>query len=122
MRVNPTNSHMMPNLDVPKEIEKQRLGKPKYSNIADEKFKYLEERINALEGTNAFIGIGMMKLSLVPDLILPPNFKVPEFEKFDGTKCPNTHLTMFCCKMTRHEKDDKLLIDCFKDSLNRFAM
>ncbi|KAL4375941.1 hypothetical protein GQ457_02G028720 [Hibiscus cannabinus] len=75
-----------------------------------------------MEGTDAFIGTEVMELSLVPDLTLPPNFKVPEFKKFDGTSCPNAYLTMFCRKMTGYENDDKLLIHCFQDSLIGSAM
>ena len=31
-------------------------------------------------------------MSLVPDPVLPPKFKVPIFDKYDGTKCPSAHL------------------------------
>ncbi|KAL4332892.1 hypothetical protein GQ457_07G009110 [Hibiscus cannabinus] len=116
------NPAKVPDLDDPKELEKLRLGQPKYSDIDDDKFKYLEERIKAMEGTDAFAGTDLMELSLVPDLILPQNFKVPEFEKFDGTSCPTAHLTMFCRKMTGYGNDDKLLIHCFQDSLTGSAM
>ncbi|KAL4303270.1 hypothetical protein GQ457_10G008440 [Hibiscus cannabinus] len=116
------NPAKVPDLDDPKELEKLRLGQPKYSDIDDDKFKYLEERIKGMKGTDAFAGTDMMELSLVPDLILPQNFKVPEFEKFDGTSSPTTHLTMFCRKMTGYGNDDKLLIHCFQDSLTGSTM
>ena len=29
------------------------------------------------------------ELSLVPDVVIPPKFKMPKFEKYDGTKCPD---------------------------------
>lgn len=54
---------------------------------------------------------------MVPDLILPPKFKVPDFEKYDGTRCPKAHLVMFCRKMTSYVNEDKLLVHCFQDSL-----
>ncbi|KAA3483834.1 gag/pol polyprotein [Gossypium australe] len=57
------------------------------------------------------------KLSLVPGLVLPPKFKAPDFEKYDGTRCPKAHLTMFCQKMAGHKDEDKLLIHCFQESL-----
>ncbi|KAL4312735.1 hypothetical protein GQ457_01G014900 [Hibiscus cannabinus] len=107
----------VPNFNDPIELEKLKEEQSKDFGATDDKFKHLEERIKAMEGTDAFIGTDAMELSLVPDLILPPNFKVPEFEKFDGTSCPNAHLTMFCRKMTGYENDDKLLIHCFQDSL-----
>ncbi|KAL4280964.1 hypothetical protein GQ457_03G023720 [Hibiscus cannabinus] len=112
----------VPNFNDPIELEKLKEEQSKDFGATDDKFKHLEERIKAMEGTDAFIGTDAMELSLVPDLILPPNFKVPEFEKFDGTSCPNAHLTMFCRKMTGYGNDDKLLIHCFQDSLTGSAM
>ncbi|MBA0873943.1 hypothetical protein Goshw_009555 [Gossypium schwendimanii] len=53
------------------------------------------------------------ELSLVPDLVLPPKFKVSDFGKYDGTRCPKAHLVMFRRKMTGYVNEDKLLIHCF---------
>ncbi|KAL4281094.1 hypothetical protein GQ457_03G012080 [Hibiscus cannabinus] len=112
----------VPNFNDLIELEKLKEEQSKDFGATDDKFKYLEERIKAMEGTDAFIGNDAIELSLVSDLLIPPNFKVPEFEKFDGTSCPNAHLTMFCRKMTGYENDDKLLIHCFQDSLTGSAM
>ncbi|KAK8571423.1 hypothetical protein V6N12_027512 [Hibiscus sabdariffa] len=71
----------------------------------------LEEKFKVVEGKDA------RELSLVPDLVLPRKFKLPEFEKFDGTSSPSAHLTMFCRRMTGHVDNDELLIHCFQDSL-----
>ncbi|WRX16495.1 Retrotransposon gag domain - like 10 [Theobroma cacao] len=60
-----------------------------------------------------------VELCLVPNVIIPPKFKVPEFEKYDGTKCPMAQITMYCRKMTAQSHDDKLLIHFFQDSLTR---
>ena len=60
-------------------------------------------------------------MSLVPDLVLPPKFKVPTFDKYDGTKCPSAHLYMYCRKMTGYTSNDKLLIHYFQDSLTGSA-
>ena len=70
-----------------------------------------------VEGSDAYGLVDASKMSLVPDLVLPPKFKVPTFDKYDGTKCPSTHLYMYCRKMTGHTNNDKLLIHCFHDSL-----
>ncbi|XP_016706427.1 uncharacterized protein [Gossypium hirsutum] len=56
-------------------------------------------------------------LSLVPDLVLPHKFKMPEFEKYNRATCPETHITMFCRRMTGYVNNDQLLIHCFQDSL-----
>ena len=57
-------------------------------------------------------------MSLVLDLVLSPKFKVPTFDKYDGTKCPSAHLYMYYRKMTRDMSNVKLLIHYFQDSLN----
>ena len=34
-------------------------------------------------------------LSLFPNVRLPPKFKMPTLDKFDGTGCPKSHLKMY---------------------------
>ena len=34
-------------------------------------------------------------LSLFPDVRLPPKFKMPTLDKFDGTSCPKSQLKMY---------------------------
>ena len=74
-----------------------------------------------VEGSDAYSLVDASKMSLVLDLVLPPKFKVPTFDKYDGTKYPSTHLYMYCRKMTGHTSNDKLLIHCFQDSLTGSA-
>ncbi|MDD0464983.1 hypothetical protein PS005_24420, partial [Shigella sonnei] len=50
-------------------------------------------------------------------VVIPPKFKVPDFDKYKGTTCPKNHLKMYCRKMGAHFKDEKLLIHFFQDSL-----
>ena len=61
------------------------------------------------------------KMSLVSDLVLPPKFKVPTFNKYDGTKCPSAHLYMYFWKMIGYTSNDRLLIHCFQNSLTGSA-
>ncbi|XP_052489426.1 uncharacterized protein LOC105797480 [Gossypium raimondii] len=60
-------------------------------------------------------------LSLVPDLVLLYKFKMQDFEKYNGTTCPEAHITMFCRRMTGYVNNDQLLIHCFQDSLTGAA-
>ncbi|XP_039056854.1 LOW QUALITY PROTEIN: uncharacterized protein LOC120199967, partial [Hibiscus syriacus] len=76
----------------------------------------------AMKEDTSVYGFDAKELSLVPDLVLPPKFKVPDFEKFDGTRCPSAHITMFCRKMTGYIGDDQLLIHCFQESLTGSAI
>ena len=80
-------------------------------------YKLLEERMRAMEGISIPRSINAAKLSLVLGLVIPYKFKTPTFDKYDGTKCPTTHLTMYCRKMSTYTDNDKLLIYCFQDSL-----
>ena len=110
-------------LDDPKEQEKIRKesSKQSESNEAQRKLELIEERLRMVEGSDAYELVDASKMSLVPDLVLPPKFKVPTFNKYDGTKYPSTHLYMYCRKMTGHTNNDKPLIHCFQDSLTGSA-
>ena len=61
-----------------------------------EKYELLEERMRAMEGINIPKSLDAMELSLVLGLVIPHKFETPIFDKYDGTKCPNAHLTMYC--------------------------
>ena len=113
----------VPDLDNPKEQEKIRKEslEQSESNEAQRKLELIEERLRMVEGSDAYNLVDASKMSLVPDLVLPPKFKVLIFEKYDGTKCPSVHLYMYCRKMIGHTSNDKLLIHCFQNSLTRSA-
>ncbi|KAL4298390.1 hypothetical protein GQ457_12G001480 [Hibiscus cannabinus] len=87
----------------------------------EERFAKLEEIIREMQGGNIYGGVDARDLSLVTDLVTPPKFKIPEFEKYDGTTCPLTHLTMYCRRMPSYLENEKLLIHCFQDSLSGSA-
>jgi len=87
------------------------------ANEAKNKLQILEERLRAIEGEGNH-GFGdSTDLCLVPDVIIPLKFKVPEFEKYKGTSCPKSHLTMYCRKMEAYAHNEKLLVHFFQDSL-----
>ena len=71
------------------------------SNKAQRKLELIEERLKMVEGSDAYNLVDVSKMSLVPDLVLPSIFKVPTFDKYDGTKCPSAHLYMYCQKNDR---------------------
>ncbi|KAE8716079.1 hypothetical protein F3Y22_tig00110156pilonHSYRG00339 [Hibiscus syriacus] len=106
--------HQVPDLD--EEAKKDQ------NNLLEEKWKQLEREVRAMKEDTSVYGFDAKELSLVPDLVLPPKFKVPDFEKFDGTRCPSAHITMFCRKMTGYIGDDQLLIHCFQESLTGSAI
>ncbi|KAE8694017.1 hypothetical protein F3Y22_tig00110788pilonHSYRG00276 [Hibiscus syriacus] len=101
--------HQVPDLD--EEAKKSE------NKLLQEQYKQLANEVQAMKEDTSLYGIDAKELSLVPDLVLPPKFKTPDFEKYDGTQCPSAHITMFCRKMTGYVGDDQLLIHCFQESL-----
>ncbi|EOY00458.1 Gag-pro-like protein [Theobroma cacao] len=121
--INPAEPINVPDLDDPKEQEKLRKDSSQTGENEKDQKKYdlLEERLRAIEGVDRFGTMDATELCLVPDVLIPAKFKVPEFEKYDGTKCPMAHITMYCRKMAAQSHDDKLLIHFFQDSLTGSA-
>ncbi|XP_040934484.1 uncharacterized protein [Gossypium hirsutum] len=111
-------AHLGQDLDDPVEIARLKMD----DHDVQDKYKSLEERLKAIEGIEAFSALSAKELSLVLELVLPPKFKVPDFKKYDGMRCPKAHLIMFCRKMTGYVNEDKLLIHCFQDSLVESAL
>ena len=58
----------------------------------------------------------------MPDIVIPPKFKVPYFDKYKGTAYPKNHLKMYCRKMGAYSRDEKLLMHFFQESLARVAV
>ena len=110
--VNPANP-VIPDLDIA-EGERTIIES---SRQLEDCCRWLEEKFKALENADNHHGIDAKDLSLVPDWVLPHKFKVLEFEKYNGTSCPEAHITMFCRWMTGYVNNDQLLIHCFQDSL-----
>ncbi|KAK8704921.1 hypothetical protein V6N13_048533 [Hibiscus sabdariffa] len=110
--------HEVPDLSMMDEVEKRIKGD--MEKAYEEKFRYLEEKLRAIQGEGNQ-GNDASELSLVTDLVLPPKFKVPDFMKYDGATCPSAHITMYCRKMAAFIKEEKLLIHCFQDSLTGSA-
>jgi hypothetical protein len=77
----------------------------------------LEERLRAVEGNDWFDPMRAAEVCLVPNIVVPKDFRIPDFIKYTGLECPNTHLQSNCNKMAQVIRDDKLLIYFFQDSL-----
>ncbi|RDX69191.1 hypothetical protein CR513_51715, partial [Mucuna pruriens] len=58
-----------------------------------DKWGLLEERPRAIEGTNHY-GFEGTNLCLVPNMVIPNKFKVPDFDKYKGSYCSRTHLVI----------------------------
>ena len=83
---------------------------------------FLDKKLKEIESVNDLKSVDPRELCLVPDLVMPPQFKMPKIEKYDGTKCPENHLTTYCNKMAGHARNEDLLIHVFYDSLTGAAV
>ena len=86
-------------------------------NKLQPKYDLLKQRLKAVQDKNVLKGLNHNDLNLVSNLVIPPHFKMPRFEKFDGTSCPKMHLIMYCNKMTVHAHNEKFFIHIFQESL-----
>lgn len=81
----------------------------------------LEKRLKAIEGHNIF-GLDSINMWLVPNVTLPPKFKVPNFEKYKGLSCPKGRLIIFCRKMASYSCNGKLMVNCFQNNLTEASL
>lgn len=59
---------------------------------------------------------------MAPNVQILPKFKVPDFEKYKGNSCPQSHLVMSARKMSTQIDNHQLLIHYFQESLTGAAL
>ena len=77
----------------------------------------MDQKLKEIKDADDLESMDPRELSLVPDVVIPPKFKIPKFEKYDGTKCLENHLATYCNKMAGHACNEDLLIYVFYESL-----
>ena len=77
------------------------------------KCKLFDERLKEIERVDTYGRLDIMELSLVPDLVIPPKFRVVDFPKYNGTNCPLMHLKMYYKMMAGYINNENLMIYCF---------
>ena len=97
-------------------LRKDPFGRLKHVDM-QQRCSLLDKKLKEIEGVNDLGSVDPKELSLVPDVVIPPKFKMPKFEKYDGIKCPENHLATYCNKMVGHARNEDLLIHVFYDSL-----
>ncbi|KAL3750215.1 hypothetical protein ACJRO7_011236, partial [Eucalyptus globulus] len=80
----------------------------------DKCFEKLEERLKQLQGLQ---DPTPTDLSIYSKVKMPEKFKMPEFEKYDGTTYPRAHLQMYLVRMTQYVNNEPLMIQLFQSSL-----
>ncbi|XP_039686891.1 uncharacterized protein [Medicago truncatula] len=89
-----------------------------YEEVSDlrEKYDELRRDMKALREKGKF-GKTAYDLCLVPSVQVPHKFKIPDFEKYKGSSCPEEHLKMYVRRMPAYAQDDQILIYYFQESL-----
>jgi hypothetical protein len=87
----------------------------------DSKIDCLEEKIRLMQGLNSFGNTDFSSMSWFPNMTMPPKFKAPKFEKYNGRGDPMIHLQMYCRKMAPYADNEPLLIQTFQDTLTGHA-
>ena len=110
---------IVPNLNDPFEQEQLRENLPRQSEHINRQLRcnLLDKKLKKIKGVDDLESVDPKKLCMVPDLVIPPEFKVPTFKKYDEIKCPKNHLATYCRKMAGHAHNEDLLIHVFYDSL-----
>ena len=81
---------IVPNLNNHGEQEKlkeNQSGRSEHVNM-QQRCSLLDKMLKKIEEVNDLGSVDPKELSLVPNVIIPPKFKMPKFKKYDGTKCP----------------------------------
>lgn len=72
----------------------------------------LVKKMRVVEGHN-LTHLSALEMCMVPDVVLPPKFKLSEFEKYRGLSCRNIHLKVYCRNMGVYAREGKLMIHYF---------
>lgn len=82
-----------------------------------ERLHTLEDKFKSLE-VHTILGLDVVDMCLVPGLLIPQKFKVPDCDKYKRISCPKTHLRAYYRKMATCIYNDQLLIHYFQDNLS----
>ncbi|KAL3726912.1 hypothetical protein ACJRO7_031765 [Eucalyptus globulus] len=74
----------------------------------------IEEKLKQLQGS---FSQDPTDLSHYAKIKMPKKFKMPDFEKYDGTSCPKIHLQTYVVRMTQYVDNIPLMIQQFQASL-----
>lgn len=66
-----------------------------------DKIDSLEKQIRQIKGADAMGSVNFTDLCIYLNLKLPPKFKMPDFQKYDGKSCPMAHLRLYGVAMTQ---------------------
>lgn len=70
-------------------------------------------QLGQIKSADSLETLDINNLCILLSLKFLEEFKWLDFEKYDGTSCPYTHLKVYGLVMAQYENNDKLLIQTF---------
>lgn len=86
-------------LDVDHYVEAEKEAKAVDGEMINRKLKSLKDALRGLRGLGTNQSVKYEELCAFPKVELPPGYKIPKFEKFDGSGNPFFHLKLYCEKL-----------------------
>ncbi|KAK6784260.1 hypothetical protein RDI58_017714 [Solanum bulbocastanum] len=97
-------------------------ARPVSDELINKKLKNLEDAMRSLCGLGSNQSVRYEELCAFPEVELPPSYKIPKFEKFDGSGNPFFHLKVYCEKLIGVGKNEGIRIKLFNQILSGKAL
>ncbi|XP_019447336.1 PREDICTED: uncharacterized protein LOC109350566 [Lupinus angustifolius] len=88
----------------------------------EEWMEKIEEQLKTIRGADAHGSLRIEELCHATNVVIPKDFKVPDFSKYDESGNPRFHLVSYATKMAMWSKEDEFLICFFHESLTGPAL
>ncbi|XP_075101860.1 uncharacterized protein LOC142177286 [Nicotiana tabacum] len=85
------------------------------------KMKSLEQTMRNIQGLGGHKSVSFNDLCMFPHVHLPPGFKTPKFDKYDGHDDTIAHLKRYCNQLRGAGGKEELLMAYFGESLTGIA-
>ncbi|KAH0669247.1 hypothetical protein KY285_023406 [Solanum tuberosum] len=92
------------------------------AEMISRKMKSLEDAMRGLCGFDKSQSVRYEELCTFPEVELPPDYKIPKFEKFSGSRNPFFHLKIYCEKFIGVGNNEGIRIKLFNQSLTGKAL
>ena len=108
--------------DVDHYVEVENEARSVNDEMINRKLKSLEDAMRSLRGLGSNQSVRYEELCAFPEVELPPGYKIPKFEKFDGSGNPFFHLKVYCEKLIGVGKNEGIRVKLFNQSLSGKAL
>ncbi|XP_077246075.1 uncharacterized protein LOC143885930 [Tasmannia lanceolata] len=100
--------------------DRSRPSQSMVDKVVMEKLESLTRKVQDIQFQDQG-GFNPSDLTLFPEIRLPANFQMPDFDKYDGVGCPITHLQMFTIMCQPQGLSSEQMAQLFPVSLTKVA-